>query len=221
MWAWATPWLLGRVYPPLLYPKGMTSSVGSPTGLLGQQRCTRGCQPGTPTEDTCPCSSHYYIAYLPLQASCEVQRSASEVIDFSSLTTTTSSLLNLGIMAVLFVPKFRTVRFPEYSGSTDPVQYTRVYEVEEQVAGRGEAFTTKSFLLTLMDTIQAWYLGLGPRSMHSWKNLRDILHDHLHGSRNREMMSSDLNNLESFLDETIRAVQKHFLDMQWRVNVVN
>ena len=62
-------------------------------------------------------------------------------------------------------------------------------------AGGGEAIMVRSLLHALMSIAQPWYLGLEPRSMYSWEQLREKLHLQFQGCKNMEMTTTDLNNI--------------------------
>ena len=63
--------------------------------------------------------------------------------------------------------------------------------------GGGEAFMVRSLLHALTSIAQPWYLGLEPRSMYSWEQLREKLHCRFQGYKSEEMTTTDLNNVSS------------------------
>ena len=78
----------------------------------------------------------------------------------------------------------------------------------------------KSLLLALTGIAQAWYLGLEPRSMYSWEQLREKLHRQFQGCKNKEMTTTNLNNVRQRPGETIRSFQKRFFEVQCQVRGV-
>jgi hypothetical protein len=70
-------------------------------------------------------------------------------------------------------PQYRVAPPPKYYGESDPLKFLMSYEAEIASFGGDKTSLTKSFIISLKNTIANWYARLPLRSITSWAQLKE------------------------------------------------
>ena len=70
-----------------------------------------------------------------------------------------------------------------YDGTTDPLDHVESYKTMMMIQGASDALLCIAFLATLRKAARAWYSGLTPRSIQSFRQLEKPFVAHFNGSR--------------------------------------
>jgi hypothetical protein len=131
-----------------------------------------------------------------------------------------ASPLAAELQDTLWPPSYKPPQLPMYDGHSDPKQFLMSYKATISSYGGNNAVMTKSFVMAVKSIAQTWYSSLRPRTITSWKKLKDMLVTRFQGFQTKPVTAQGLFQCTQDQEEYLQAYVRRFLRLRAQAPIV-
>jgi hypothetical protein len=122
-----------------------------------------------------------------------------------------ASPLAAELQATPWPPSYKPLQLPMYDGHLDPKQFLMSYEATISSYRGNTTVMAKSFVMAFRSVAQTWYSSLRPRTITSWKKLKDMLVTSFQGFQMKPVTAQALFQCMQVHEEYLQAYVQRFL----------
>jgi hypothetical protein len=125
-----------------------------------------------------------------------------------------ASPLAAELQATPWPPSYKPPQLPMYDGHSDSKQFLMSYEAPISSYGGNTAVMVMSFVMAVRNVAQTWYSSLRPRTITSWKKLKDMLVTSFQGFQTKLVTTQAMFQCTQDHEEYLQAYVRRFLQLR-------
>ena len=140
-------------------------------------------------------------------------------ISMDTLIQQTESPFTVEVLHFPLPTKFRMPQVEAFNGTRDPVDHLNTYKNQMELHGYQDPMRCRAFAITLKGPALAWFNGLPPSSILSFRELSITFVSHFIGARTYRKSSYHLLTIKQQPQENLRSYVQRFNAESLKVDV--